>query len=67
MANDIVSDDIYSEKYRDNELIYFATIMCEILSEIEPLLKNYFPNDQRINLLLSVKNKWIAKFKSVVS
>lgn len=66
MANGIVSDDIYSEKSKENELNYFASIMCTTLSEIEPTLKIYFPNDQRINLLLSVKNKWVAAFNSIV-
>jgi hypothetical protein len=66
MANDMVSNDNYSEKSKTNELIYFATILCETLSELEPTLVHYFPNDHRIKLLISIKNKWIERFNHII-
>lgn len=67
MADSSVSDDTYSEKSKDNELIYFASIICETLTELEPLLISNFRNDLRIKLLLSIKDRWIQQFNQLTN
>lgn len=67
MADSSLSDNDYTEKSKDNELIYFASILCETLVELEPLLLSHFPNDFRIKLLMSIKDRWIQQFNQLIN
>lgn len=62
MADNMIPNGCYSEKSKYNELLYFSSILCNTLTEMEPELKNHFPGDLRVNLMLSIKDKWIAGF-----
>ena len=62
MAEEIITEEIYTEKSSEKELIYFNCMICEILSEIEDSLMSCFKYDRKINLLILLKNKWIEKF-----
>jgi hypothetical protein len=64
MAKYIVSNTICREKSKCRELIYYSTIICETLSELEPFIKAIMKDDSRIKLLFSIKDKWIERFKS---
>lgn len=61
MANNMVS--ICPQKLKCNELIYLSTLLCESLANLEYYLVSMFPNNSEVKYLLSVKNKWIAKYK----
>lgn len=62
MAEEIITEEIYTEKSSEKELIYFNCMICEILSEIEDSLMSCFKYDRKIKLLILLKNKWIEKF-----
>lgn len=64
MADSIITNDINREKLKDNELIYYSTLMCDLLDELESLFKKSFPDNPKINLLLAIKQKWIDTFNS---
>lgn len=65
MANNMISNGCYSEKSKYNELLYFSSIICNTLTEMEPELKSHFPGDLRVSLMLSIKDKWIAAFYKI--
>ena len=65
MADNMISNGCYSEKSKYNELLYFSSIICNTLTEMELDLKSHFPGDLRVSLMLSIKDKWIAAFYSM--
>lgn len=67
MANDIVSNVIDSEKFKQNELNYFASIICSTITQLETILNKHFADDHRIRLLISIKDKWVETFNSMIN
>lgn len=63
MANTMLTDDLLAQKHQDNELIYFSSIICQILTDIEYNLRNCFPDDLNVSLLISLKDKWVSNFR----
>lgn len=64
MADGILPNQVYSEKLKDNELIYFGALICDIITEVEHTLITCLNGDYRLRLLLSVKNKWVNAFNN---
>ena len=65
MANDIVPNDIYSERAKLNELIYFSAIICETLRDLEAPLREIFKDDVRVKILLKIKENWLRVFNAL--
>jgi hypothetical protein len=65
MANNSLANIEESKKLKDNELIYLSSIICDLLTDLEPRIAKTFKNDQSAKLLLNVKKMWVQRFKQI--
>lgn len=61
MAKTMLPNELYTDKSKDAELIYYGAVICQILDELESYLYT-FRDDPLVSLLSSVKYRFISSF-----
>ena len=72
MTENIIANNDVIDKSKDRQLIYFSSLICELLNDIEKNctnnmeLEKVLMYDKRIQSLLNMKNKWVELFLDIV-
>jgi hypothetical protein len=67
MAAESLTINLTEDKEKINELLYFGSVISNLLQEITPLLVDSKTNDPRIRYLLSSNEKWIEKYRLLLT